>query len=157
MFTSIKEVEEFDKFVEELKTKKKNNAKDIDNLVNALNGVGGITFCNLALNKNKIIALVKNKENVYEPFTFKVDYEKDNYIKVSACGKDLGFKNKKSFEDELRTTIYVIHTIKDLKIYNQKLGLPDYYYHMNNGKKNKKPAIQFGWDLESKKEKALRK
>ena len=131
MFTSMEEVEEFDKFVDSLVTNQKNNTKDMDELVSKFNTINTITFCNFALNRDVLIALIKDKNDTYVPFAFKVKYSKGKFLGVYTSGKNTGFRNDNHEISELGAIITILHSIQNLEVSNTTLGLPDYYYHIN--------------------------
>lgn len=145
MFTNINDIEEFDKFIADLKKVKKDNTKDIDGLICSLNSLGEITFCNHALNRDIIIALMKDKNGNYEPFTFKLDYKTNKHLKILTDDYKLGFKKKKTFNEEMKAVVSVINVIKNLKINDTEMGLPHYYYNVI---RDNKISVSFGWNLE---------
>lgn len=117
-----------------------NKEKDISKIIDSFNSVGDITFCSLALDKTKIVALVKNNNN-YGICKFGIDYDEYKHLRLATI-------NQKEHLEDIKTYIYIISTLKKAEVEGKALNLPDYYFNLTD---EGIPNVVFGWDLEKRK------
>ena len=132
---------------------KNNNHKDINDLVSILNSNGKITFCSMSLDNEKIITLVKNSNNYYDIYNFKILYNKNKLLKLTTINNENCNLSEKECLKNMQNILSIISSIKDIEIDNIKLNLPDYYFNINE---NNITNLSFGWDLDKKKKSLIK-
>ncbi len=130
-----------------------NNRKDIDELLSYLNENSGsdIIFCRHSLNKNRILALIKNS-NDFDFFYFDMEYVKDTSLRIESSDV---LQTEKEFLEGFKRLLRVIPELEKIEFNSKKIGVPEYYYNVS---KDGKISISLGWYLNKKdKKKALTK
>lgn len=122
-----------------------NNRKDIDELIGYLNDNSGsdIIFCRHSLNKNRILALIKNS-NDFDFFYFDMEYIKDTSLRIESSTV---LETEKEFINGSKKLLRVIPELEKLEFNNKKIGVPEYCYNIS---KEGKVTISLGWDLNRK-------
>ena len=128
-----------------------NNRKDIDELLSYLNENSGsdIIFCRHSLDKNRILALIKNS-NDFDFFYFDMEYIKDTSLRIQSSDV---LQTEKEFFKGFKKLLRIIPELEKLEFNSKKIGVPEYYYNIS---KDGKISISLGWYLnKEKKEKTL--